>query len=240
MTELLLALGSRPSSTSALRFVAAVLSATACMLLAGIALTELLGVPAAVVQGGAWLLWLTWLGAVFPRDRLVPILTRCPYPYRLAFARELLPGIGCNFALLLRPAVHGLLASEMHRSTPPTLLLGGALALAGAALIGAGIHAIGVARTFFVYEYVEHRGTPVIRGIYRSIRHPLFLGGITISMGLAIAVGDPGAIALAAINVCVLPAYVLLEDRRCSKVMGDPYSRYRTVSGAVVPRSWRR
>jgi protein-S-isoprenylcysteine O-methyltransferase Ste14 len=176
---------------------------------------------------------------VFPKHRLLETPWDCAKPYRLAFARDLLPGVGCNFALLLGPAVQGL-AGGTHTSPPtPSLLAGTALLLAGAALIGAGVHAIGIARIFFVYEYMPATG-PVMRGVYRVIRHPLFLGGELASIGLALCIGTPDALMLAAVNLLVLPAYVLLEDRRSAKVMGDAYAGYRNATGAVIPRGRRR
>lgn len=239
MSELLSSLGVRPSSSRALGLIAIVVGVTASALVVASAVTALLGVPPVLVQAGAWVLWLGWLGLVFPRHRVLVGDGVARKPYREAFVRDLLPGVACNFALLLRPAVHGLVDASSHVAAVAWQALVGvgvALVVGGAALIISGVRVIGVARTFFVYEYRQHAG-PVVSGIYSVIRHPLFVGGELGSLGLALCVGTPDALALAAVNVAVLPAYVLLEDRRCSQVMGEAYRRYRLVTGAVVPRA---
>ena len=42
--------------------------------------------------------------------------------------------------------------------------------------------------------------------------------------------------ALSLVNVCVIPIYARLEDRRCCTVFGPPYVDYRAAVGGMVPR----
>jgi protein-S-isoprenylcysteine O-methyltransferase Ste14 len=238
MTALVLALGWRPTLGARARLAAAVACGTCGFLALGALLIDVCGIPATLVQACSWVSWLFWLGIVFPRSSLRDGVALAQMPYRTAFMREILPGIACSFAQLLRPAVEGSLHGAPLEN--PVLILVGALLLAGGwMLIVVGVRALGVARVLFVHEYLppaEESAGITSEGIYSRIRHPLFVGGILGSVGLGLCVGTPEALRLAALNLCSLPAYVCLEDRRCSRVIGDPYVRYRQRVGAVIPR----
>jgi protein-S-isoprenylcysteine O-methyltransferase Ste14 len=237
VSELLLTLGWRTTRDGALRFIGVVGLVTVCIVIATLAIGELAGIPAVEMQLAMWAGWLLWLGVFFPRSRLRMNSSDCDRLYHLAFVRELLPGIGVNFALLLRPAALGLLDGPSVHAGVATLL-GLCLTIGGMALIAAATSVIGVARAFFVHEYEDSSGGLVMKGVYRHIRHPLFVGGMAVSLGLALVVGVPEGIALGVVNVAMLPAYLFFEERRCSKVIGAPYQRYRSISGAVIPRGW--
>lgn len=234
MSELLVTLGWHPARHGALRFVGAIGAMTIGVVLATLGLERLAGIPAVWTQVAMWACWLVWLGVLFPRSRMRMAASTCERPYHLAFLRELLPGIGVNFALLLRPAAVGLL--EGPGSVGVQTILGACLALGGVTLIAAATSVIGVARAFFVHEYEDIGHGLLMRGVYERIRHPLFLGGMALSVGMALLVGAPEGIAVAIVNVAVLPAYLLFEERRCSIVIGEPYERYRSTTGAVLPR----
>jgi protein-S-isoprenylcysteine O-methyltransferase Ste14 len=234
LKDLLGALGWSTTVGVRCRLLLTIAVATAAFALAG----ELaaLVVPATAVQLVSWCAWLLWLGVIFPRNRNRDMETGSPLPYRRAFRRDILAGIACSFAQLLRPVVHSLATGE-HVDPRPVLLVAGATAIVGGvALIYHGVRALGVARTLFVHEYVILSDITTA-GIYRHIRHPLFLGGVMASAGAAIALGTPTALALATINVCVIPVYVMLEDRRCTRILGERYASYRLTVGAVLPRS---
>jgi protein-S-isoprenylcysteine O-methyltransferase Ste14 len=238
MSELLLTLGWRTTGDGALRFIGVIGLVTVCIAIATLAIGELLGIPAIAVHIAMWGGWLVWLGVFFPRSRLRMDPSTCDRLYHLAFVRELLPGIGVNFALLLRPAALGLWEGA-SLDVGLSAVAGACLTIGGVALIAAATSVIGVARAFFVHEYEESRGGLIMRGVYCHIRHPLFVGGMALSLGLALLVGAPEGIALAVVNVCMLPAYLYFEERRCSLVIGEPYERYRSICGAVIPHGWR-
>jgi protein-S-isoprenylcysteine O-methyltransferase Ste14 len=117
------------------------------------------------------------------------------------------------------------------------LALGLLLAALGAFAILDGSRQLGVSCAFFVYEYAVDVTPPVIdRGVYGLLRHPLFTGGICMSIGLAICVGTPVALVLAAVNLGVLVPYLPVEDHRCSQAVGPRYQRYRKEVGGILPR----
>jgi protein-S-isoprenylcysteine O-methyltransferase Ste14 len=241
MTTLVLALGWRPTLIGRTLLVAVVVAATGGFLALGALAIDAWGLPALAVQAASWMIWLLWLGAVFPHSRERMRVPLADLPYRRAFLSEILPGIGCSFAQLARPAVEGLSRGRPF-ADGLTLLAGLPVVLAGATLIVLGASALGVARTLFVHEYVpvgDEPGGIMRSGIYSYIRHPLFVGGIACSVGLALCVGTRQALVLAALNLCSLPAYVIFEDLRCSRVIGPSYLQYRRTVGAVVPRIWR-
>lgn len=240
MAELVEALGWRVSFASKVIFLALIGGATFVLLVLGTAAAA--AGPGAVVfvQVCVWLLWLGWLGQAFPRNAERDARVPCPLPYRRAFTREILFGIAVAFSQMLRPAVYGVLASGVPPHSwapePPLVIVGIPLALLGLAVVGLGVSTLGMARTLFVYEYVSTARRVTVVGIYRILRHPLFLGGTAVSAGLAALTGNPVALALAIINIGVVPIYARLEDRRCCTVLGRPYVDYRAAVGGMVPR----
>jgi protein-S-isoprenylcysteine O-methyltransferase Ste14 len=235
MADLLKALGLSITWRHALFLIVLLGVTTLSLLLAALALPA----PVEIVQAAIWTAWLIWLGVIFPRNSRHDLQVPCALPYRRAFSRELLFGIALAFSQFLRPAVVGVDA-----------LLNGSPARAGLIAIGfwpmviggtfivLGSSTLGLARTLFVYEYVPEKSEVVTTGLYRFLRHPLFVGGGLVSMGLALCTGDPTAITLGVLNACVVPVYVRLEDRRCCTVLGQEYADYRAAVGGVLPR-WR-
>lgn len=240
MTELVKALGWRVSLVSQLLLLAMIGGATFVLLICGTAAAAAGPVAVIAVQVCIWVLWLAWLGQGFPRNAERDALSPCALPYRRAFTREILFGIAVAFSQMLRPAFYGLVASgvppDRWDPAPPLVVAGLPLAVLGVTVVALGVSALGMARTLFVYEYVRTARSVTVEGIYRLLRHPLFLGGTAVSAGLATLTGNPVAIALALINVAVVPIYVRLEDRRCCTVLGRPYVDYRATVGGMVPR----
>lgn len=236
MTDLLAALNWRASAGRAIWLLTVMAVSTLLILVSGIALAQLLGLPMTVLQCGIWILWLTWLGVVFPRNRRRDESVPCAYPYRRAFRREILLGVAVAFSQLLRPALSGLIADGREFPPAPSLAIGLPLLLAGLCIVTLGVSALGVARTLFVHEYTAADRAVTIVGIFRILRHPLFLGGAMASLGLAVCTGVAEAIELAVINACVIPLYVHLEDRRCCATLGPAYAEYRKAVGGAIPR----
>lgn len=147
---------------------------------------------------------------------------------------HILPGVCIGVSLMGGPALQALLAGA-------PLAHHGRLALAavwlagGTALLVGAFASIGVASAGFLYEYIDALEPITARGVYRFVRHPLFLGGVISSIGAALAFDTTLGIAGAAINLAVLPAYKLLEDRRLSDVFGHSYRAYRGDVAAFVP-----
>lgn len=236
MTDLLSALHWKVSLSRAFYLMATIATVTILALVFGAIAVAFTPVSAVVLQSSLWGLWLIWLGLVFPRSRQRDQQEPCIYPYRRAFQREILFGVAIAFSQILRPLVSGFLAANQNMSVPPLATIGLPLAIAGASILVAGISALGVARTLFVYEYVPTDKPVTAIGIFRVLRHPLFLGGAMISLGLGICTGTQSGIELGLVNACIVPIYVHLEDRRCSTALGQEYVDYRTTVGGVIPR----
>lgn len=236
---LLARLGWAPNWLNFFRFSGLIAALTLGLLALTVAIGELLPVPSAIFQVFLWACWLTWLGYFLPRHQARDLAT-APNPYRRAFWRELCLGIGFNFAMLLRPATVGVLSGGELGGAPWALALGLLLSGLGVFAILDGSRRLGVSCAFFVYEYAADVTAPVIdRGSYGLLRHPLFTGGICMSIGLAICVGDPVALQLAAVNLAVLVPYLPVEDHRCSRTVGPRYLRYREEVGGILPRPGR-
>jgi protein-S-isoprenylcysteine O-methyltransferase Ste14 len=235
MVELLGALGWRANFRGRLRLIALAGIPTVLLLVAGLALAAVFSLPMVLVQAAIWAAWLFWLGIVFPlnsrRDAELP----CRWSYRRAFSREILLGISVAFSQFLRPVLAGIVEGGPIASNQ-LLGVGATLSIAGASAIVIGVSVLGVARTLFVHEYAPGEQQVVEAGIYRFVRHPLFLGGALASLGLAICTGSAIAVELGFLNACVLPIYVRLEDRRCCAVLGREYVDYSIAVGSVVPR----
>lgn len=234
--DLLSALGWKPSMFSFLRFSGLI----AVIMVGFVGVTVLVGelaqVPQPILQVFLWAGWLSWLGYLLPRHRARD-LAAGGNAYKRAFWRELCFGIGFNFAMLLRPLVVGIVEGGSVVESPWVLAVGLLLTGLGVLSILEGSRQLGVSCAFFVYEYSPDTTPPVIdRGVYGWLRHPLFAGGICMSIGLGICVGTPVALELAAINGAVLLPYLPVEDRRCSGAVGSRYSHYRERVGGVLPR----
>jgi protein-S-isoprenylcysteine O-methyltransferase Ste14 len=239
MAELVEALGWRVTFTTAVALLALIGGTTLLFLIIGTAADAAGEDVLVLTQILIWGAWLVWLGQLFPRNAERDVKTPCPLPFRRAFTREILLGIAVAFAQMLRPISYGLLGNlpaQPWPSTPLPLIIGGLLAVIGLTVIVLGVSALGIARALFVYEYVSTSRVVRIDGIYRVLRHPLFLGGTAVSAGLAISTGDSVAVWLAAINVGVVPIYARLEDRRCCTVLGQAYVDYRATVGGMIPR----
>lgn len=73
-----------------------------------------------------------------------------------------------------------------------------------------------------------------VRGPYRVVRHPLYLGWLMATLGAAHMTGDRFAFAL--ITAAYLFAAVPLEERSLVRSFGDEYARYqRQVRWRIVP-----
>ena len=191
-TDLLVALGWRATRGRLAVFNVIVALLMFGFLAATMALGEVLRLSAPIFQLLLWVGWLTWLGYLLPRRRERSFNASGAAAYRRAFWRELVFGIAFNFAMLLRPAAVGLLAGGVF-SSPWLLAVGAAVTAGGGFILFGGARQLGVSCAFFVYEYSEAPVVLVEDGIYGRLRHPLFVGGICMSVGLGLCVGTPGA-----------------------------------------------
>jgi len=115
---------------------------------------------------------------------------------------------------------------------------GGAVVLAVVQLAGIAV----IARAVATIDPLELAGirissaaTPLqVGGVYRVVRHPLYLGWLMATLGAAHMTGDRLAFAL--ITAAYLFAAVPLEERSLVRSFGDDYRRYqREVRWRIVP-----
>ena len=219
------------------RLVVTVLEWTAGLLLIGLALDKWFAIPPLVVQWLFWLVWLWWLGDRFPSHREADLSLYGAFAFRRGFYRDVLVGVTCCFAQMLRPAFYGAVDGAFLRPVSLSAQAGLALIVLGFIMIGFAIEVLGIDGAIFLQEYSR---TPHLtrRGIYGCLRHPLFVGGIIASIGAAIVVGGTVPICLGLSNLAILPFYMRFEDRRCAKVFGRMYGHYTRDVPAFVPR-WR-
>jgi len=86
-------------------------------------------------------------------------------------------------------------------------------------------------------HYIDSGQRIVSRGIYRWIRHPIYIGVLLVWIGFAL--GCRSLAAGTAIVLYVLPAYLLYiraEEEMMSSYFGDEYARYCERTGALLPR----
>lgn len=233
---LLSTLGWKPNLRGFLQFCCLIAALLAGFVAATVLIGQFTPIPEVALQVALWAAWLFWLGYLLPRHQQHDLALGGDV-YRRAFWRELCFGIGLNFTLLLRPFVVGALDQGSVVESPWALAAGLLLVVLGVLAILDGARQLGVSCAFFVYEYAPG-GPPTVvdRGVYGLVRHPLLIGGISLSVGLGICVGSPAALELAAVNAAVLLPYLPIEDRRCSGAVGAGYARYREEVGGILPR----
>ena len=74
----------------------------------------------------------------------------------------------------------------------------------------------------------------VDRGPYRWVRHPLYTGEIVSSLGVAVAVNSPAAVAVW-LTLCGLQAYRALREEQVLLEALPGYRNYRSRTAALVP-----
>lgn len=220
------------------RLVVTILEWTAGLLLIGLALDKWLAIPPLVVQWLFWLVWLWWLGDRFPSHRETDLRLYGAFAFRRGFYHDVLFGVTCSFAQMVRPALYGALDGAFLQPVSLSAQAGLALIVLGFLMIGFAMEVLGIDGAIFLQEYSR---IPRLtrRGIYGCLRHPLFFGGIIASIGAAIVVGGKLPVCLGLSNLAILPLYMRFEDRRCAKVFGRIYADYTRDVPPFVPR-WRK
>jgi protein-S-isoprenylcysteine O-methyltransferase Ste14 len=219
------------------RLVVTILAWTSGFLLLGFALDKWLAIPPLVLHWLFWSVWLWWLGDLFPNHRETDLRLYGAVAFRRGFYRDVLFGVTCSFAQMLRPALYGAVDGALLRPVSLGAQAGLALIVLGLLMIGFAMEVLGIDGAIFVQEYSQ-RPQLTQQGIYGYLRHPLFFGGTITSIGAAIVVGGKVPIALALSNLAILPLYMRFEDRRCARLFGHAYGQYMRKVPPFVPR-WR-
>jgi protein-S-isoprenylcysteine O-methyltransferase Ste14 len=87
-------------------------------------------------------------------------------------------------------------------------------------------------RAFSVTPQARHL---VTTGPYSIVRHPMYIGGIAVSLGLALLVDSPQAVGLFIIGGC-LQIWRARYEERLLEVSFPQYSQYKKRVGRFIPR----
>ncbi len=93
---------------------------------------------------------------------------------------------------------------------------------------------------YFTFELVATPDQPVIaHGPYRLVRHPSYLGVITVVVGVALTRANGAGVAGAAV-IAVTGAVlrIRVEERLLLRVLGARYARYARGRARLVPGIW--
>jgi protein-S-isoprenylcysteine O-methyltransferase Ste14 len=143
--------------------------------------------------------------------------------------------LGGTFACLLPYVLNDW---HFHRPLP----FWPAAQVAGALLICAGL--VPIVQSFA--EFTKADGTPVpvaspprlvVRGCYRYVRNPIYVGFLTIMTGQVLLFGSPGLLEYTAVAWCIGAAAVrFYEEPTLARKFGTEYADYRHAVRAWIPR----
>jgi len=140
-----------------------------------------------------------------------------------------------NFRLRFLPCyAAGLLVLIYGHPTPTTFFVGASVVLAGTALRGWGA------------GHLVKNHSLTVSGPYSRLRHPLYLGTLSVALGFALMVGGAGTLILL---VGLVPWFFLRyfprkerrESARLERLYGAVYAEYRNHVPPLLPSlaSWR-
>jgi protein-S-isoprenylcysteine O-methyltransferase Ste14 len=127
--------------------------------------------------------------------------------------------------------LYGLAGAALHFLLPAPILLrlvwlGAAVALAGVALAVWGERTF--ARAGATIKPFERSRVLVTSGPFRFTRNPMYLGLVSMLVGLALALGTPAPWAAALLMFLTLRLrFIRNEERALAASLGEPYQRYR-------------
>lgn len=90
------------------------------------------------------------------------------------------------------------------------------------------------ARTFSVLPEPKSGGELVTRGIYRTVRHPMYLAVLLCGLAACVAYGSAGKWSLLALLAGVLTIKIRREERLLLARFSD-YANYRRRTKAIIP-----
>lgn len=208
-----------------------------CFILVAIAQSFLewaLDIPPPVIVGGVWCLWTLWHSYLFPKHR-ISYLCNYSNPYRIAFVRDIFPGVVVGFSQMWRPLINGNLLQRVISPGELFLINGHPLRLAcvlslasvGLAVMISAIRTIGLGNAAFLAEFrTPSHFTPIEKGVYGVFANPLFWSGILFSCALAILAPTKTSLMVAAVNILYGTIYSRLEKRRLNRIFGHNYTLY--------------
>jgi protein-S-isoprenylcysteine O-methyltransferase Ste14 len=102
----------------------------------------------------------------------------------------------------------------------------------GVALYRIAGRALGSALSPFI---APREGAPLVTaGLYRHVRHPIYLGEAMIAVGAPLAIGCRWVLALSAAALALLALRTAFEEKALSRTFPD-YARYAAATKRLVP-----
>lgn len=114
----------------------------------------------------------------------------------------------------------------------------------GVPLLLAGISIRVVSRLALGKQFSGHVQTSqhhrlITTGIYRSIRHPAYLGYLLLLLGFPICFGSAGGLGWAIISgIPALLYRIRIEEAALERWFPEEYRRYQTTTCRLIPRCW--
>src|SRR5437016_1634404 len=96
---------------------------TLFFLVLGEVLLNVLEIAPIILQLLVWGGWFIWQGHYFAKNRDRYLYTNPTNAYRMAFRRDILPGVTLGVSQMLRPPLHGYLTSP-HFNGSPWIIIG--------------------------------------------------------------------------------------------------------------------
>jgi len=176
-----------------------------------------------------WLIWiLYWFGTAIGSPRTVrrePIAQRLSTIVIMVTAVLLLGILDANFAVLVQRFVPD---GEWPR------WLGLAVTLAGLFFtVWARIH---LGKFWSARVGLKENHELIQSGPYAWVRHPIYTGILSATIGSALVVGEYRALLAVVLVWIALLMKAHREERLLSQQFGDAYQQYRQRTGALVPR----
>jgi protein-S-isoprenylcysteine O-methyltransferase Ste14 len=93
-------------------------------------------------------------------------------------------------------------------------------------------------RQYFTYSVARVENHQLIEtGLYKSIRHPGYLGQLIIFLGISIAMSNGSSILFMMIPICIGYAYrIHVEEKFMVEQLGETYLNYQKRTKRLIPR----
>jgi protein-S-isoprenylcysteine O-methyltransferase Ste14 len=110
----------------------------------------------------------------------------------------------------------------------------------GLALVGSGLIlnlvAAGTLRRFYSSTLVIRSGHRLItHGVYRFTRHPIYLGVVMVSTGMAVTLSSLYGFLIMLILIPIILNRIRMEERMLIDEFGDEYRTYRATTSKLIP-----
>jgi protein-S-isoprenylcysteine O-methyltransferase len=138
---------------------------------------------------------------------------------------------------VLPPALIALRVGEIEAGWLPVRLVGLAVGLTGAGLLGWASLRLG---RFLLHEAaVREDHTLIESGPYRFVRHPVYAGYLALLLGSGVASLNVCLWLLWPVSLLGILLQVASEEQLLGVRFGQDYERYVRRTGRLVPRCWR-